>query len=189
MVNRVPSRMTAMTPGFARSMKCGITPWPPSLRVMTETGTQAAAFGNVSSMRPPADSANRKPSPVLPIGPGEKCSFAFGACGNNFWRRSTSCGKPPQASTTPRFAVTRTERPLRSTIAPRTTPSSTINSRTGEDSHSGISRSNTDLARRPASALPLVRVMPRPYRMTSQKCLREASRDIDGREPTTSSRA
>jgi hypothetical protein len=46
-----------MTPGLARSMKCGMTPFEPSLRVVIETGTQAAAFGSLSSMRPPAVSA------------------------------------------------------------------------------------------------------------------------------------
>ena len=87
---------------------------------------------------------------------------AVGACGNIALRRATSCGKPPQASTTPRLALTRTGRPSRSTMAPRTAPSSTINSRTGDDSHSGMLRSNADFASRPASALPLVSVMPRP---------------------------
>ena len=43
----------------------------PSLRVVIDTGTQAAAFGSVSSTWPPAVSASRKPSPVLPVGPGE----------------------------------------------------------------------------------------------------------------------
>jgi hypothetical protein len=47
---------------------------------------------------------------------------------------------------------------------------STISSRTGDDSHNGIFRSNADFASRPASALPLVSVMPRPWRITSMKC-------------------
>ena len=49
------------------------------LRVVTDTGTQAAAFGRESSILPPAVSASRKPSPVLPVGPGEKCSAPVGA--------------------------------------------------------------------------------------------------------------
>ena len=37
----------------------------------TDTGTHAAAFGSVSSTRLPTASARRRPSPVLPVGPGE----------------------------------------------------------------------------------------------------------------------
>ena len=117
-----------MTPGLARSMKCGITPLLPSLRSVIETGTQAAAFGSVSSMRPPAASASRNPSPVLPVGPGEKCSVPVGGMREHRLAPVTSCGKPPQASTTPRLALMRTSVPSRSTIAPRTAPSSTISS-------------------------------------------------------------
>ena len=47
LVNRLPFGVTAITPGLARSMKCGITPFEPSLRVVTDTGTQAAACGSV----------------------------------------------------------------------------------------------------------------------------------------------
>src|SRR5437660_1617915 len=83
----VPARVTAITPGLARSMKWGITPLLPSLRVVIDTGTQAAAFGNVSCTPPPALSARRRPSPVLPVGPGEKCSLPVGACGNIALRR------------------------------------------------------------------------------------------------------
>ena len=101
---------------------------------------------------------------------GRKMLGAVGACGNIALRLATSCGKPPQASTTPRLALTRISLPWRSTIAPRTAPSSTISSCTGDDSHSGIFRSNADLASRPASALPLVNVMPRPWRITSMAC-------------------
>src|SRR5258705_449052 len=165
LAKRTPSRVTAITPGLARSMKCGITPLLPSLRSVIETGTQAAAFGSVFSTRPPAASASRKPSPVLPAGPGDQCSWPVGACGNIALRLATSWGKPPHASTTPRFALTRTGHPSRSTIAPRTAPSSTISSRTGEESHSGIFRSSADFASRPASALPLVSVMPRQKRI------------------------
>jgi hypothetical protein len=63
-----------MTPGLARSMKCGITPWLPSGRFVTEVGTQAAACGMVGSTRPPTLSARRRPSPVLAVGEGVKCS-------------------------------------------------------------------------------------------------------------------
>jgi GAF domain-containing protein len=72
--------------------------------------------------------------------------------------------------TTPRLALTRISFPWRSTLAPRTAPFSTTSSSTGDDSHNGILRSNADLARRPASALPLVSVMPRPWRITSIAC-------------------
>ena len=94
-----------MTPGFARSMKCGITPLLPSGRVVTEAGTQAAACGSVVSTWPPTASARRSPSPVLARGAGEKCSLPVGACGKSALRRSTSCGNPPHASTTPRARV------------------------------------------------------------------------------------
>ncbi len=63
--------VTAITPGLARSMKWGMTPWVPSLRVVTEVGTQAAACGMVPSTRPPTLSARRRPSPVLVSGEGE----------------------------------------------------------------------------------------------------------------------
>src|SRR5437868_1148797 len=87
---RPVQRVTAMTPGLARSMKCGITPRLPSLRCVIDTGTQAAAFGKVFSTRPPTASAIRNPSPVLPMGPGDQCSFPVGACGNIALRRSRS---------------------------------------------------------------------------------------------------
>src|SRR5207237_1077042 len=71
------------------------------------TGTHAAACGNEASTRPPTLSGRPKPSPVLPAGPGEKCSVPVGAWGNNALRRATSCGKPPHATRTPRRATTR----------------------------------------------------------------------------------
>ena len=46
-------------------------PFVPSLRVVTETGTQAAACGRLVSTLPPTFSASLNPSPVLPVGPGE----------------------------------------------------------------------------------------------------------------------
>ena len=70
LVNRLPWRVTAMTPGLARSMKCGITPLLPSGRVVTDVGTHAAACGIVGSTWPPTASAMRSPSPVLASGEG-----------------------------------------------------------------------------------------------------------------------
>ena len=54
MAKRLPSRITAMTPGLARSMKCGITPLLPSLRSVIETGTRKLVFvlGPQDSLEP-----------------------------------------------------------------------------------------------------------------------------------------
>ncbi|MNT20585.1 hypothetical protein D3C72_1558990 [compost metagenome] len=71
LAKRLPLGVTAITPGLARSMKCGMTPLLPSGRVVTEAGTQAAACGMVPSTRPPTASARRRPSPVFVEGDGE----------------------------------------------------------------------------------------------------------------------
>ncbi|MNR28847.1 hypothetical protein D3C85_1461940 [compost metagenome] len=104
MVKRLPWRVTAITPGLARSMKCGITPWLPSSRLVSETGAQAAGFGRWVSPRPPMASNIFRLSPVLVFGVGLQCSMPVGAWAYSALRRAMSWGKPPAARTTPREA-------------------------------------------------------------------------------------
>ena len=103
---RSPAAVTAIKPGLARSIKCGKCATLPSARGTNETGAKAAACFKSLATTAPTASAMRKPSPVLPREAAEKCALPCGSCGNNCCLRWLSCGKPPQANTTPHRACT-----------------------------------------------------------------------------------
>ena len=75
--------------------------------------------------------------------------------------RAVSCGKPPQASTTPRRAVIRTGPAAPCTIAPVTVSPSRISASAGVSVWIGMPSEKQLLASRAASALPLVTWVPR----------------------------
>ena len=105
-----------------------------------------------------------------------------------------SCGNPPQAKTTPWRTWTSKFLPSCLTMAPVTLPPSVIKSIKGEDNQTSMSKSMAAFANRPANALPLVKVMPRPWVNTSNKCLpnrlatkKNDSQDLKARKKCQSS--
>jgi hypothetical protein len=69
--------------------------------------------------------------------------------------------KPPVARTTPRRARTATDLPSRSTMTPRTAPSSMISRSIGASRHNSTPPSMAERSSRAARALPMVSRAPR----------------------------
>ena len=170
MAKRLPSRITAMTPGLARSMKCGITPLLPSLRSVIETGTQAAAFGN--RVLDAAAGGFRQPQSVAGIA-GRARREMFGAIGRVREHRLAPCDIMREAAAgqhdaAPGIDADQLAMAFDDRAAHRAVLDDQFVHRRGQPQR------NLQVERRfgeaPASALPLVSVMPRPWRITSIAC-------------------
>lgn len=170
LVKRWPRRVTAIRPGLARSIRCGKCANEPSARGTSDTGARAAACTPSVPTRPPEASPRRRPSPVLPREAAEWCSLPVGACGSRAALRASSCGKPPQASSTPQRARTSTAPSGVVSMAPVTRSPSRNRRRAGERVRISTPASSADAASPATSALPFTSRRPRRCNNRSFPC-------------------
>ena len=156
-------------PGLARSItKCGKTAWLPSGRRRMDTGAQKAWLALPSPKRAPALRAASNAAPVWPGAPGHQSRWASG----NSSLRQVACRlKPPLAKMTPPLAYTVIAWPARSSVtacaAAALAPAEFKSARRKFSCKVMLACFDNEYSKRPTSALPITRRVPRGPRSRS----------------------